>query len=133
MSYRRLASMSALAMIVAVVSVSVAGQEGPPKPSKMPAAVAIDKAKVIPKNYTVPKTAWGEPDLQGVWSYATTTPLQRPDALAGKETLTQTEISMMPEELLAPWSDREVRDLIAYLRSAAQVELPSEPAKQGGK
>jgi hypothetical protein len=97
MSYRRLASMSALAMIVAVVSVSVAGQEGPPKPSKMPAAVAIDKAKVIPKNYTAPKTAWGEPDLQGVWSYATTTPLQRPDALAGKETLTETEIEALDE------------------------------------
>jgi hypothetical protein len=98
MSYRRLASMSALAMIVAVVSVSVAGQEGPPKPSKMPAAVAIDKAKVIPKNYTAPKTAWGEPDLQGVWSYATTTPLQRPDALAGKETLTETEIEALDEQ-----------------------------------
>jgi hypothetical protein len=98
MSYRRLASMGALAMIVAVVSVSVAGQEGPPKPSKMPAAVAIDKAKVIPKNYTGPKTAWGEPDLQGVWSYATTTPLQRPDALAGKETLTETEIEALDEQ-----------------------------------
>ena len=87
--------MSVLVMIVAAMSVSVAGQERTLGPSKMPAAVAIDKAKVIPKNYTVPKTPWGEPDLQGVWSYATTTPLQRPDALAGKTTLTEREIEAL--------------------------------------
>jgi len=28
----------------------------------------------------------GHPDLQGIWSYATVTPLERPDALAGKAT-----------------------------------------------
>ena len=86
-----------LAMMVAVVCVSVAGQEFPTPPSKMPAATAINKAKVIPKNYTVPKTPWGEPDLQGVWSYATTTPLQRPDALAGRATLTETEIEALDQ------------------------------------
>src|SRR5579864_2454999 len=96
MSYRRLASMSVPAMIVAVVSISVAGQ-APSQPSKMPAAVAIDKAKIVPNNYTVPRTAWGDPDLQGVWSYATTTPLQRPDAQAGRETLTEAEIQALDE------------------------------------
>jgi hypothetical protein len=25
-----------------------------------------------------PKTAWGDPDLQGIWSNTTTTPLERP-------------------------------------------------------
>src|ERR1700719_4100878 len=94
MSCRRLTSMSVLAMIVAVVSVSVTGQ-APPQPSKMPAAMAIDKAKVIPKNYAVPKTAWGEPDLEGVWSYATTTPLQRPSTQTGRETLTEAEIEAL--------------------------------------
>ena len=39
--------------------------------------------------------------------------------------LTMAETSMMPEGLLAPWSDGEVRDLIAYLRSPAQVPLPT--------
>ena len=32
--------------------------------------------------------------------------------------------SMMPEGLLAPLSDAEVRDLIAYLAGAEQVPLP---------
>jgi hypothetical protein len=30
---------------------------------------------------------------------------------------------MMPEDLLAPLSDGEVRELIAYLRSPSQVPL----------
>ena len=33
-------------------------------------------------------------------------------------------VSMMPEGLLAPLSDVEVRDLIAYLAGAEQVPLP---------
>ena len=39
------------------------------------------------------RTAWGDPDLQGVWNNATTTPLQRPSELAGKEVLTDEEVA----------------------------------------
>lgn len=45
------------------------------------------------------------------------------------KTLTMAETSMMPEGLLNPWSERDVRDLIAYLRSPAQVPLPAAPGK----
>jgi len=31
------------------------------------------------KPYSAPKTPWGDPDLQGVWNDATSTPLQRPN------------------------------------------------------
>ena len=31
---------------------------------------------------SAPRTAWGHPDLQGVWDFRTLTPLERPDALA---------------------------------------------------
>jgi len=31
------------------------------------------------KTYSAPKTPWGDPDLQGVWNDATSTPLQRPN------------------------------------------------------
>jgi putative heme-binding domain-containing protein len=40
----------------------------------------------------------------------------------------QTELSMMPEGLLAPLSDQEVRDLIYYLTRLGQVPLPVESA-----
>ncbi|MFO7302655.1 MAG: hypothetical protein DIU54_009610 [Acidobacteriota bacterium] len=36
-------------------------------------------------------------------------------------TLTQADVSMMPEGLLNPLSDPQIRDLIAYLRSPRQV------------
>ena len=38
-----------------------------------------------------PRTSWGAPDLGGVWDFRTTTPLERPDELAGKSELTAEE------------------------------------------
>jgi putative heme-binding domain-containing protein len=43
--------------------------------------------------------------------------------------LQQSEISMMPEGLLQALTDAEVRDLIAYLKSPAQVPLPDAAGK----
>ena len=37
------------------------------------------------------RTPWGDPDLQGIWSNQSPTPLERPDALAGKATLSEAE------------------------------------------
>ena len=37
------------------------------------------------------RTAWGDPDLQGRWTNTTTTPLERPVELAGREFLTDEE------------------------------------------
>ena len=38
-----------------------------------------------------PKTAWGHPDLQGMWTNSTTTPMERPAELAGREFFTEEE------------------------------------------
>ena len=38
-----------------------------------------------------PRTPWGDPDLQGKWSNATLTPLQRPAELGDKEFFTEQE------------------------------------------
>jgi hypothetical protein len=48
----------------------------------------------------VRRTAWGAPDLQGVWDFATITPLERPAALAGKETLTSEEAAQFEKQTL---------------------------------
>ena len=39
------------------------------------------------------RTAWGAPDLQGVWNHGTATPLERPERHAGRERLTAAEIA----------------------------------------
>ena len=43
-------------------------------------------------SYLVEKTAWGHPNIQGVWDRRTITPLQRPERFAGKPFLTPEEI-----------------------------------------
>jgi hypothetical protein len=40
---------------------------------------------------TSPKTAWGDPDLQGIWTNTTTTPLERLPEAADKTILTEAE------------------------------------------
>ena len=44
-----------------------------------------------PSKSSVPRTPWGQPDLQGVWTNSTTTPLERPADLADKAVLTDEE------------------------------------------
>ena len=41
--------------------------------------------------WTPPRTGWGDPDLQGVWTNATLTPIERPLTLSDKEVLTAEE------------------------------------------
>ena len=66
---------------LALTAVSISGQAPAPK-----------------KPWTTPRTSWGEPDLQGKWSYATPTPLERPATLADRETLTEAEIAAQNRE-----------------------------------
>jgi hypothetical protein len=68
-------------------------------------------AKVSSKTETTARTPWGDPDLQGVWSYATLTPLERPAAMAGREFYTREEA--------------------AALEAAAEVEAPPPPGDPG--
>ena len=45
----------------------------------------------------LPRTAWGQPDLQGVWDFRTITPMERPDDLAEQEFLTDEEAAELEE------------------------------------
>ena len=47
--------------------------------------------------YKVPKTSFGQPDLEGVWSNNSATPLQRPAAWADKEFLTDEEVARVQQ------------------------------------
>ncbi|HTG90047.1 MAG TPA: hypothetical protein VL914_07620 [Vicinamibacterales bacterium] len=63
------------------VSLTVAGVS-------LAVATAIAQA---PAPRSVPRTPWGDPDLQGLWTNATVTPFERPANLSGKAVLTQEE------------------------------------------
>ena len=45
------------------------------------------------------RTAWGDPDLQGVWNYAAGTPLERPAEFAGKAVLTDEELARAERQM----------------------------------
>src|SRR5919108_564233 len=46
----------------------------------MPVGAAGQAAAPVSKTWSPPHTAWGDPDLQGLWSNNTTTPFERPSA-----------------------------------------------------
>ncbi len=56
-----------------------------------------------------PRTAWGAPDLQGVWDFRTITPLQRPEQYGDREFLTQEEAATLEQGAV----DRDERLLLA--------------------
>ena len=65
-----------------------------------------------------PETAWGAPDLQGVWDFRTITPLQRPSDLGDKEFLTEEEAA-----------EREAR---AVQRDQELLERDAQRTEAGG-
>ena len=43
-------------------------------------------------DYQVPRTEWGQPDLQGVWNFSSNVPMQRPSQYGTRQFLTSEEI-----------------------------------------
>jgi len=62
-------------------------------------AVPIAIAHAAP--WTAPRTPWGDPDLQGVWNYATMTPLERPRDFASRAVLTAEEAAAYEQQTVA--------------------------------
>ena len=54
-------------------------------------AAAEAQTKPAPAKWSTPRTSDGQPDLQGVWTNATLTPLERPATMGGKAFLTEEE------------------------------------------
>jgi hypothetical protein len=76
----------AFALVVVFASSTTAGQASSAGVNAKPAAGAT---------YTAPRTQDGQPDLQGVWANNDATPLERPKELAGRQFLTDEEVTRM--------------------------------------
>ena len=55
-------------------------------------------ARISSEKWTAPRTAWGDPDLQGVWKTSGATPMERPVAYAGRERLTDEELNALRQQ-----------------------------------
>jgi hypothetical protein len=71
--------------------------------------LAVGAANPGAQKGAAPRTREGRPDLQGVWSYATLTPLERPAEFAGRSVLTDAEAAAFEKRTLAI-QNRDRRD-----------------------
>ena len=62
-------------------------------------ALATGQIRTVATGDQAPaRTPWGDPNLQGVWNNHTVVPLERPDALAAKQALTDEEVAARFQE-----------------------------------
>ena len=79
-------------------------------PALVAALAMLAPAAAFAQSAEAPRTPWGDPDIGGVWDYWTFTPLQRPEDLADRDTLTDEEAAALAQELNA---EALARDLAA--------------------
>src|SRR5579871_142545 len=70
----------------------------------------------------IPRTADGHPDLQGIWTNATITPLERPAALANKPTVSDAEAKVI---------EKNAADELAKVDGASEAPLLAAAGSNG--
>jgi hypothetical protein len=92
----------------------------PPDPVAVKEAAAVAKAKAVEaeadKHYKVPRTPYGQPDLEGVWTNVSITPLERPSQFGSS-------INLSPEQA----SQLEIAAIEHYIEGNAPTD-PNAPA-----
>ncbi len=85
-----------------------------------------------------PRTAWGQPDLGGVWEYKTRTPLERPARYGGREFLTEEEAAEIAERertRIQAMEERPAQRTVAIPtagdRPGRWLDSPDHPSLQG--
>ena len=75
-------------------------------------------------DWEVPRTPDGRPDLQGVWANNSATPLERPQILAGRDRLTESEVAALRARADAPgWQARPSASFISLWRRSLAASV----------
>lgn len=91
----------------ALIAIAAANEQ-----SQVPVA-PVRTAAIRTGNWTPPRTPWGDPDLQGIYTSATYTPLERPPEFAGREFFTAAEAAAFAQKSLKELFDQSA-DAIHY-------------------
>ena len=79
-------------------------------------------------DFEVPRTEYGQPDLQGVWNFSSNTPMQRPQRYGTQEFLTQEQI----EEAIDSQQARAAAADAAAARLVVDPDAPTAGSNPGG-
>jgi hypothetical protein len=82
--------------------------------------------------FEVPRTPWGDPDLQGVWDYRTITPLQRSRELGDRAFYTDEEVAEL-EGRAAERMDEVPEEISAGLVHAQYATDPGRYVDESGR
>ena len=79
-------------------------------------------------DYVVPRTEWDRPDLQGVWNFNSSTPMQRPERFGAQEFLTREEV----EQDRIRQQERRIAADAAEAKLVLNPQAPEAGASTGG-
>ena len=82
------------------------------------AALVLPAAAGAQDGSEAPRTAWGDPDLQGIWNNATLTPFQRPVEMGDQEFFTEEEAAGLEQRTAN--------------RNAELLDAPAQRTEAGG-
>ena len=115
---------------IAAFVVVVTAMAGIEASAQHPQSVTIISTEA-PDGWQAPRLADGRPDLQGIWANDTATPLQRPESLGDKATLTVDELAALQThaaEVIGSADDALFGDTV-FQRALASVEGKAPAAR----